>query len=737
MRKVLFALTLLLQFSFAQSQSALTNEIIWASQELSAEGIDAFNSMNDGLHYTQLDDVNGSMVITQYSFETGQKVGTIASDEDVFGKGSKKHIEGYEFSQDETMLLVYTNSTPIYRYSFAANYYVHDLKTHTTAPIAALEKGPQMLAGFSPDNQWIAFVRDNNLFAYHTKDKTELQITTDGIKNKIINGATDWVYEEEFAIVKGYQWSPIGNRIAWLRFDESEVPEYGMDMYGSLYPERTTFKYPKAGEKNSIVDCYVYDLALRQQHRVDVGSEKEKYLPRFSWTSNNDRLCVMKMNRHQNLLELKLADMSTPQPFELKTTTILIDSATTYVDVNDALNFLPDGSGFIWMSEKNNFNQLFLMDMTGKELAVLTDAKTDVIDFYGFNPITKTCYYTLSTSSGTEKQVYASTIGKKTKVECRALSQFKGNNNASFSKSYSYMVLTSSNASTPPVTRLFNISGKQPTEIRTLVSNEKLIKRLEPLHLTGKQFSKFPNSNGDSLNIWISYPPNFDAQKKYPVLVVIYGGPGHNTVVNQWEGKNYLWHQMMTQKGYIVASVDPRGTQFRGRKFKHATYMNLGKLETQDFIDFARWMKKQKGVDADRIGIQGWSYGGYMTSLCMTKGADDYKTGVAVAPVTNWKYYDSIYTERFMRTPQENNSGYEDNSPINFTQKLKGHYLLIHGSADDNVHFQNTMDMVSALVKNNKQFDLMVYPNKNHGIYGGNTRLHLFTKITDYFLENL
>ncbi len=714
------------------SQKGLTNELIWNSREFSAEFVGGLNSMNDGLHYTSVEesDAFGSKIV-RYSYITGKEVDIIATSKEIFGE-EMKSIEGYEFSADEKQLLIQTKTKGIYRYSFSADYYVYNLTTKKTFPLTDFAKGPQMLADFSPDGKRIAFVRNNNIFVLDTENKKEAQVTNDGVNNQIINGATDWVYEEEFAISKGFEWSPAGDRIAFYKFDESAVKEFSMDMFGGLYPEQYKFKYPKAGEANSKVGIYVWDMANGQTVQVNTGNEKDQYIPRIEWTKNNNQLCVMRMNRHQNKLEFLLADMAAVQPFALDTKVIFSETANTYIDISDALTFLNDGS-FIWLSERDEYNHIYHFDAAGNVKAQLTQGPWDVIDFYGIDEASMTIYYSSSEVSAMEKHIYSACFKKK-KATCCKLSDLKGNNDAEFSKGFKNYILSHSDANSVPVISLHDNTGKL---IRTLVTNDGLKEKVAKYELAKKEFFTFKNSNGDDLNCWMMKPGNFDPAKKYPVMVAIYGGPGSNTVSDSWGGRSAMWHHLLCQEGYIVVSCDPRGTQYRGRKFKHSTYMNLGKLETEDFIDFAKYLGNQSYVNKDRIGIQGWSYGGYMTSLCMTKGANYFKAGIAVAPVTNWKYYDSIYTERFLRTPQENSGGYENNSPINFVDALKGKFLLVHGSADDNVHYQNSMDMITALVAANKQFDLFIYPNKNHGIYGGSTRLHLYTKMTDFVKANL
>ncbi|HEY8403349.1 MAG TPA: S9 family peptidase [Flavobacteriales bacterium] len=728
---IISLLTILLLSTTATAQKKITNELIWASPEFNADYIDGLSSLKDGLHYSSLEssDAFGSRIV-KYSYATGEEVGVIATSVDVF-KNANKRIEGYEMSHDEKYILITTDIEPQYRHSYFANFYVHNLETRKTTPVADFSKGKQMLATLSPDGQHVAFVRDNNIYITHLETGKETQITTDGEKNKIINGATDWVYEEEFALVKGLYWSCKGDRLAYYRFDESQVREFSMDMFGGLYPEQERFKYPKAGEKNSVVSIYIYDMNTKRSTIVATGDEPDQYIPRIKWTQNNDKLCVLRMNRLQNKLEYLMTDLSQVAPFAHDVKVIYTEKADTYVDINDALTFLKDGS-FIMMSERDGYNHLYLMDANGNVKQQLTSGKFDVIDFYGYDETTMTAYYSSSEMGAIDKQIYSVTAKKKPVV--KRLSTRKGHNDAQFSKGFKYYIINHSDANSPNEYHLYNAKGQ---EIRVLKDNARLKERLKNYDLTKKEFFTFTNSTNTTLNCWMMKPTDFDPNKKYPVLVAIYGGPGSNTVLDAWGGRNYMWHQMLCQQGYIVVSCDPRGTQFRGRDFKHSTYMNLGKNETADFIDLAKYLGNQSYIDKDRIGIQGWSFGGYMTSLCMTKGSDYYKAGIAVAPVTNWKYYDTIYTERFLRTPQENSGGYENNSPINFVDALKGKFLIIHGSADDNVHYQNTMDMVTALVAANKQFEMFIYPNKNHGIYGGMTRLHLYNKMTNFLKENL
>lgn len=709
----------------------LTNDLIWYSQEFSAESVSGVNSMKDGLHYTSLewnDDVGSAIV--KYAYATGDSLGIIASSKGIL-KDNTQLIDGYEFSADESKLLIQTETHKIYRHSFKANYYIHDITTKRSAPLADFDKGKQRLAQFSPQGDNVAFVRDNNIYIHNLEFREEEKITYDGKANHLINGYPDWVYEEEFGFNRGFYWSPKGDRIAYYKFDESKVKEFQMATYGGLYPDQYKFKYPKAGEENSVVSVYVYDLNALTSKRVDIGKKKDIYIPRITWTKDNNKLCVMRMNRHQNHLEFLLTDMGKTQPFELKTDVIFSEKSDTYIDISDDLTFLADGQSFLWTSQRDGFNHVYEFDMKGEVVKQITTGTWDVIEFLGYDEAKSNIYFLGSAEGPLEQHVYVQGIRKS---DHKKLSEKAGNNKAIFSDSFKFYINYHSDANTPSYITLHNAKGK---EIRVLASNSKLKRTLRKYDLEKKEFFDFKNSSGVALNCWMIKPKDFDPSKKYPVLVAIYGGPGHNTVKDSWGGSTGLWHHMMAQEGYIVVSCDPRGTMYRGRDFLHSTYMEMGKLETEDFIDFAKHLGARPYIDRDRIGMQGWSYGGYMTALCMTKGADYFKAGISVAPVTNWRYYDTIYTERFMRTPQENESGYDDNSPINHVNKLKGPFLLVHGSADDNVHYQNTMEMVDALVGANKQFDLFIYPNKNHGIYGGTTRLHLFTKMTEFVLRNL
>lgn len=731
--KSIFSLFLISLLTLTLNAQELTNELIWYSREFSPDYVGGLNSLNDGEHYVALEQNKTTNVteIVKYSYKTGEMVSVIASASDIFGK-TNHNIQGYSFSKDETQLLIETEVESIYRYSYLANYFIYDITTKKRTQLSNFDQGKQRLAEFSPDGSKVAFVRNNDLFYYDLKTKKEIQITTDGKKNEIINGYPDWVYEEEFGFSKGFYWSPNSDHIAYYRFDESQVKEFSMPIYGDeLYPEMYTFKYPKAGEKNSTIQIHIYDLPSKKDLPILLGKNLDIYIPRIKWTKNNDNLCIMRMNRHQNHLEFLMATFKDDLPFEIRPKVFYEETSKTYIDVNDNLIFSTDGKHFYWNSKKSEYNHIYEFSIDGSSERALTQGNWEVNEFLGVDEKNGVFYYTSGEESPLEQHVYRKGLDSKT---FKNLTPKKGWNDASFSTGFKYFINIHTDANTPYYITLQQAKGK---EIRVLVDNANFIKTINKYNPSPKEFFTFKNTEGIDLNCWMIKPPNFDPDKKYPVYVNIYGGPGANTVKDSWAGRNYLWHQLLAQQGYLVVSCDPRGTMYRGREFEHSTYLQLGKLETEDFIDLAKHLGEQSYIDKDRIGIQGWSYGGYMTSLCMTKGADYYKAGIAVAPVTNWKYYDSVYTERFMRTPQENNDGYENNSPINHTEKLNGPFLIIHGSSDDNVHMQNTLNMVDTMVAQNKDFEMFIYPNKNHGIYGGTTRLNLFNKILTFTLKNI
>lgn len=710
---------------FAFAQKTISIDDIWSKYAFMPKSASGFNAMKNGLHYTDLEADGNFQNIVKYDLKTGKKIGVVVKGSDVKVGDKTIDVSNYSFSPDETKLFFATDGVGIYRRSSTEVNYVYDITTGKTTELSS--KGKQMFATFSPSGNKVAFVRDNNLFITDLATGNETQVTTDGKNNEIKNGWADWVYEEEFSKANYFEWNADGTKLAFVRFDESKVKEYSFDTYNNnLYPDKVTFKYPKAGEDNSVLTVHIYDIASAKITMVDIGKEKDIYIPRIQWTTDKNTLSLQRMNRLQNKVELMYANAT-----DGSTKTILTEEAKTYIDITDDLTFLPNNKGFIWSSEKDNYNHLYHYDNTGKQVKQITSGKFDVVEFNGYDEKLNTLYYTSTENGQINRDVYSIKLDGSSK---KRLSALDGTTSAEFSNGLKYYVSTYSNANTPPVYELHSADGKL---VKVLEDNAELKTKMNDYALSKKEFFTFKNTDGVELNGWMMKPHNFDANKKYPVYMFAYNGPGSNECNNAWETFDFWWHSLLNQEGYMVVCVDGRGTYGKGREFKHCTYLQMGKLETLDQIDVAKHLGTLPYVDKSRIGFQGWSYGGYMASLLISKGADYFKAAIAVAPVTNWKWYDNIYTERFLRKPEDNKSGYEDNSPVNFTKKIKGKFLLVHGSGDDNVHYQNSMELANALVKNNIPFEFMTYPNKNHGIYGGYTRTHLYNKMLKFVKENL
>ena len=721
--KLLSALCIIFFITTSHSQE-LTVEKIWKSKEFTQKSIEGFNSMNDGEHFSKISVIDGKNAITKHTFLNYKGQGeVILKFENLKDDGKELIIDSYEFNSDETKLLLKTETRYVYRRSFTAVYYLYDLTTKLLQPLDS-KHSPQTLAEYSPDGSKVSFIHGNNLYVKDLTTNKVKQLTKDGKQNNIINGSTDWVYEEEFAITKGYDWSPDSKYIAFLKFNESQVKEFTLSFYNNLYPDLYTYKYPKAGEKNSVVTAHILDLEKGRISKIELG--KYEYIPRLKWANNENNLIIQTLNRHQNELKYHLINFNKKR---IISNVFFEEKSSTYVEIDDNLSILKDGKTIIRTSEIDGYNHIYQINFNG-ESKQITKGKFDVIEFLGINENTQTIYYSSAEKDAFYKGLYKIHISGNEKV---SISSEKGTNDAEFSNGMNYFIKSFSTANSATIYTLCDANGK---ELQIIEDNKELNDRLKSYNLPSKEFITIKGASQD-LNAWIIKPSNFDKSKKYPVYFHVYGGPHFNLVTDSYAGGDYLYHQLLAQKGYIVIGIDPRGTMYRGTEFKKSTYLQLGKLEVEDVIAAAKEVKKLIYVDSTRLGIQGWSFGGYLTSLAITKGADHFKTGIAVAPVTNWKYYDNIYTERYMRTPEENKSGYENNSPINFVSQLKGNYFIIHGSTDDNVHYQNTMEMTNALIKSNKQFSQFIYPNRNHSIRGGNTRYHLYTMLLNYTLENL
>jgi len=700
----------------------ITLEEIW-NGTFRTEGLQALHSMKNGQQYSVLnfDRANRATTIDIYDYKTLEKTKTLVSSADI---DAIPYFTDYTFSEDESKVLLATEEESIFRRSTLGKYFVFDTETGKTTLVT---EDKIQEPTFSPDGTKIAFGLNNNLYVKDLSSGKITQFTFDGLKNKIINGITDWVYEEEFSFVRAFDWNADSNKIAFIRFDETDVPEFSMDVYGQdLYPTQSVFKYPKAGEKNAEVSLHIYDLNANKTEKVKVDKAySDFYIPRIKWTNNPDVLSAQYMNRHQNELDLWFINAK-KNDAEI----VLAETDKAYIDVTFDLTFLEDDS-FIWTSEKDGHNHIYHYDKNGKLINQVTKGNWEVTSYYGYDDKTDRIFYQSVENGSINRDVYTIKLNGTKK---QRLTDKTGTNNADFSADFTYFINTFSNASTPYLYTLND--AKSGKVLKVIKDNSDLKNQLAEYQLSEKEFSTI-NVNGNDLNMWMIKPANFDASKQYPLFMFQYSGPGSQQVANRWNSANDYWYQLLAQQGYIVACVDGRGTGLKGADFKKVTQKELGKYEVEDQIDAAKLLGQRDYVDASRIGIWGWSYGGFMSSNALFKGNDVFKMAIAVAPVTSWRYYDSIYTERYMTTPQENPSGYDENSPINHVDKLKGDFLLIHGSGDDNVHVQNTMRMVEALVQANKQFELMIYPDKNHGIYGGNTRLQLYTKMTNFINRTL
>ena len=716
----------------AQEKKNIELEDIYMRPMFYAKSVRGMNSMKDGKTYASFE--RGELNI--YNYKTGKLEKTLFGIADLVMEGEDLPIglADYELSANEDKMLCVTDIESIYRHSYHATYYVYDFKTKTLQPLS--DNGKQRLATFSPDATKVAFMRDNNLFIKDLETGEEKQFTNDGLYNHIINGAPDWVYEEEFSFSLGFCWSPDSKKIAFMKFDESNVREFQMEMFEGLYPDWYSFKYPKAGEDNSIVEIYVYDLESGKTVKMDTGKETDIYLPRMAWTKDANVLAIQRLNRHQNHLEILAADATTG-----KSRVFYDETNEYYIDITDDWHFLEDGKRYLMTSEKSGYNHIYLCNLDGTQATQLTSGAWDVTSVYGFDG--KEVYFQAAKNTPVDRQIYAVNL----KGQMREVIGREGTNSATFSNDFSYLININSSISQPRQYELYTNKGKL---VRVLEDNHEFAERIKDYNLGEKKLMKIsdpafvlPDGTQVEMDAWQILPPDFDPAKKYPVLIYVYGGPGHHTVNNSWADSDYWWLQLLAQRGIISVSINNRGSGARGEVFKKMTYLQLGKYETEDMITLAKYMAKQPYVNADKIGIYGWSYGGFMAANGITKGADVISTAVSVAPVTNWRYYDNIYTERFMRTPQENPDGYDLNSPVHNTELIKGNYLLCHGSGDDNVHYQNAMELIKAMISNGKQFDLMIYPNKNHGIYGGyeygkgESRMHLFNKIDNFLFEHL
>ncbi len=704
----------------------VTNGVYWPKQ------IDGVNPMNDGESYTQLSPDHKRIV--RHSFKTGKEIATVFDVETARGSKKLPYIDGYIMSPDEHRILIQTETKGIYRRSYTAVYYIYDVRNNTLEPLS--EGGPQQVPLFSPDGNVIAFARGNNLFLVKLLfGNAEVQVTKDGKFNEVINGLPDWVNEEEFTTNRSFDFSADSKVLAWVRYDESQVPIYSMQEFKGLYPARSEFdaypgtydyKYPVAGQKNSEVKVMTFDIKNRVTRTLDVPLDKDGYIPRIKFTSDPTKLAVITLNRHQSQMDVYMAN-----PLSKVCKLVLREKNEKYVRETAYTQMKFYDGHFSLLSERSGFQHLYWYNLGGQLEAQITKGNFEVTDFYGYDARTGSFYFASTQESPLRRAVYKA--DKQGRV--KKLSSSVGTNSAKFSKTMKYYMNVYSSAQQPPVTSLCDNNGKT---ITTLIDNADLKAKVEKV-AGKKEFFQFTTSEGVQLNGWMVKPRDFDASKKYPVVMYQYSGPGSQEVTDSWNLGFYgagIFESYLTEQGFICACVDGRGTGARGADFEKCTYLQLGLRESQDQVETAIYLGSLPYVDKANIGIWGWSFGGFNTLMSMSEGRPVFKAGVAVAAPSNWKYYDTVYTERYMRTPNENAAGYAIN-PMERAANLSGSLLLIHGTADDNVHFRNVAEMSEALVQANKQFEMQIYTNRNHSIYGGNTRYHLLTRMCDFFKRNL
>ncbi|MCC5927991.1 MAG: S9 family peptidase [Cyclobacteriaceae bacterium] len=704
-------------------------EDIFKKNIFSSKSLSGIHWMRDGKYYTTLENLNGvdDQIIAKYDITTGKQTDVLLHTGKIRPSKTPKLpvIKSYTFSNDEKLILLATDVENIYRRSTKAYHYIYDISTQSILPLGHSQK--QSYATFSPDGRQVAYVSENNLYIYNVYDQSTTLITKDGKFNEIINGSADWVYEEELYLTKAFEWSPDSKKIAFLRFDESHVKEYNMQIWGGLYPVDYRFKYPKAGEENAIVKVYIHDLESGNNLLCDTGENNDIYLPRIYWLPNARQLSVIRMNRLQNQLDLLHINTQNGEA-----EVVLSESAETYVNLtdNDDLRYLRDGKHFIMTSEKSGYKHIYLYSTDGRQIKQITQGNWEVDKLVGIDEKEKIIYYTSTEKTPLERHLYSIQWDTNQK---KRLSNTDGVHIVDMSPDCKYYIDSHSSISRPQQQDLHKADG---VFIRNLLNNKELKAKTQMYGMVDKEFFEVSAADGSILFGYLLKPAEINTEKKLPLLIHVYGGPGSSQLVmNKWAGCD--WHQYLVSLGYAVACIDNRGTNGRGVSFGHATYGLMGKLELEDQLKGVEYLKTLPYVDPERIGIWGWSYGGYMSSLALFLAADTYKAAIAVAPVANWRFYDTIFTERYLGLPQDNAEGYDSYSPLSHTRKLQGKYLLVHGTGDDNVHFQNAIHLQDALIKHEKQFESFYYPNKNHSIQGGTTRFHLYTMMTAFILRSL
>lgn len=732
MKKLSLLMILCLCVCLGYAQQVTLNDV--ARGTYRTEGIYGIKPMLDGEHYTQIS--RDGKKIVKYSFKTGKEVATVF-DVETARNHTLRSFDDYIMSPDESKILIQTETKPIYRRSFTAVYYIYNVRNNTLEPLS--DGGPQQVPLFSPDGNQIAFVRDNNLFLVKLLfGNSESQVTKDGKFNEVLNGIPDWVYEEEFGFNRAFDFSADSQMLAYIRFDESQVPMYSFPWYKGMapalneyevYPGEYEYKYPMPGIDNSKVTVHTFDIKSRVTRQMDLPLDVDGYIPRIKFTNDENALAIMTLNRHQNRFDLYLAN-----PRSTLCKLIIRDEADQYIKESAYADIRFYPNHIVMMSERDGYNHLYLYTAGGNLVKQITQGKYEVKNFLGWDEKANTFYYQSNEGSPLRSAIYKiDAKGRKTKLSAK-----EGTNSAIFSHTMKYYINTFSNMQTPPVITINDNTGKQLT---TLVDNQKLVQKVATLNMPIKEFFTFTTRDGVELNGWMMKPANFNPNQKYPVIMHQYSGPGSQEVLDEWRigarSDGGMFEAYMAAQGFIMVCVDGRGTGGRGAEFEKCTYLSIGVKEARDQVETALYLGTLPYVDSNNIGIWGWSYGGYNTLMSMSEGTPVFKAGVAVAAPTDWRFYDSVYTERFMRTPKENMEGYNASSAILRADKLNGELLLIHGTADDNVHLRNASEYSEALVQADKQFDMHIYTNRNHGIRGGNTTKHLLTRVSNFFIEHL
>ena len=701
------------------------------SGKFAPKGLGSITALDDGDTYAQVS--KDGKKIVRYSFRTGKQTDVLFDVDNTVGEKISS-FEDYIMSPDGSKLLIQTKSRKIYRRSFTAVYYIYNIGSRKLEKLS--DYGPQQSPVWSPDGKQVAFVRDNNIHLVKLLyGNAESQVTKDGKKNELINGIPDWVNEEEFGFSTALTFNADGTMICWIKYDEAAVQQYSLEMFKGSNPEKKeyaeypgayTYKYPKAGQVNSKVAVYSYDIQSHQTRKLQVPLDADGYIPRLYATKDAQKMIVYTFNRHQNQLCLYAVN-----PRSTVAQLLIKETNEKYVPEEAMANIKITGNHILFPSDRDGYMQLYLYSLNGNLIKKLTSGNKDVTDVYGYDEATGNAYYQAAGKNPMNREVYVT--GKNGKTQC--LTDREGWNSGTFSKNFKYFINVWSDRNTPYE---YSTCGGNGKRIAVVNDNAELKSRLKEYDLPTKEFFTFKTSEGVTLNGVMVKPHDFDPGKKYPVIMWQYSGPGSQQVANSWSlgsmGQGCLYDGYLADRGFILVCVDGRGTGGRGADFMKCTYLKLGDLESKDQVETAQYLATLPYVDKDNIGIWGWSFGGFNTLMSMSEGRPVFKAGVAVAPPTDWRYYDTVYTERYMRTPNENPGGYDIN-PINRAAKMHGNLLICHGLADDNVHPQNTFEYTEALVQADKDFRMNIYTNRNHSIYGGNTRNHLLRQIADFFVE--